>query len=134
MARAIDPKNFLSPATRTEFEGVDITLLEVAFGGDMSAEIGDPRADSTVAGLKLVQDAIMNQGVNILGVSALGNSDQNIVYIVRSDSIDVANHLTGNGLRDAIRAVDTNGRAASATPRNTANISSATVSVLTFYS
>lgn len=134
MARAIDPKNFLSPATRTEFEGVDITLLEVAFGGDMSAEIGDPRADSTVAGLKLVQDAIMNQGVNILGVSALGNSDQNIVYIVRSDSIDTANHITGNGLRDAIRAVDTNGRAASATPRNTANISGATVSVLTFYS
>ena len=134
MARAIDPKNFLSPATRTEFEGVDITLLEVAFGGDVSAEIGDPRADSTVAGLKLVQDAIMNQGVNILGVSALGNSDQNIVYIVRSDSIDTANHITGNGLRDAIRAVDTNGRAASATPRNTANISGATVSVLTFYS
>ena len=76
----------------------------------------------------------MNQGVNILGVSALGGSDQNIVYIVRSDSIDVANHLTGNGLRDAIRAVDTNGRAASATPRNTANISGATVTALTFYS
>ena len=134
MARAIDPKNFLSPATRTEFEGVDITLLEVAFGVDVSAEIGDPRADSTVAGLKLVQDAIMNQGVNILGVSALGGSDQNIVYIVRSDSIDVANHLTGNGLRDAIRAVDTNGRAASATPRNTRDISGATVTALTFYS
>ena len=134
MARAIDPNNFSTPATRTEFEGVDITLLEVAFGADVAAEIGDPRADSLVAGLKLVQDAIMNQGVNILGVSALGNSDQNIVYIVRSDSIDTANHITGNGLRDAIRAVDTNGRAASATPRNTANISGATVSVLTFYS
>lgn len=134
MARALDPNQFLSPATRTEFEGVDITLLEVAFGADVSAEIGDPRADSTVAGLKLVQDAIMNQGVNILGVSALGGSDQNIVYIVRSDSIDTANHLTGNGLRDAIRAVDTNGRAASATPRNTANISGATVTALTFYS
>ena len=126
MARAIDPNNFLTPATRTEFEGVDITLLEVAFGADVSAEIGDPRADSLVAGLKLVQDAIMDQGVNILGVSALGNSDQNIVYIVRSDSIDETNHLTGNSIRDAIRAVDTNGRAASATPRNTANISGAT--------
>ena len=74
MARALDPNQFLSPATRTEFEGVDITLLEVAFGADVSAEIGDPRADSTVAGLKLVQDAIMNQGVNILGVSAAGGS------------------------------------------------------------
>tara|TARA_E500000318_G_scaffold300_2_gene393 strand:+ start:185 stop:589 length:405 start_codon:yes stop_codon:yes gene_type:complete len=134
MARAIDPNNFLTPATRTEFEGVDITLLEVAFGADVSAEIGDPRADSLVAGLKLVQDAIMDQGVNILGVSALGNSDQNIVYIVRSDSIDETNHLTGNSIRDAIRAVDTNGRAASATPRNTANISGATVTALTFYS
>ena len=130
----IAPKNFLTPATRAEFEGVDITLLEVAFGADVSAEIGDPRQDSLVAGLKLVQDAIMNEGVNILGVSALGNSDQNIVYIVRSDSIDETNHLTGNSIRDAIRAVDTNGRAASATPRNTANISSATVTALTFYS
>ena len=130
----IAPKNFLSPATRAEFEGVDITLLEVAFGADVSAETGDPRQDSLVAGLKLVQDAIMDQGVNILGVSALGNSDQNIVYIVRSDSIDETNHLTGNSIRDAIRAVDTNGRAASATPRNTANISSATVTALTFYS
>ena len=130
----IAPKNFLSPATRAEFEGVDITLLEVDFGADVSAETGDPRQDSLVAGLKLVQDAIMDQGVNILGVSALGGSDQNIVYIVRSDSIDTANHLTGNGLRDAIRAVDTNGRAASATPRNTANISGATVTALTFYS
>jgi hypothetical protein len=130
----IAPKNFLTPATRAEFEGVDITLLEVAFGADVSAEIGDPRQDSLVAGLKLVQDAIMDQGVNILGVSALGNSDQNIVYIVRSDSIDETNHLTGNSIRDAIRAVDTNGRAASATPRNTANISSATVTALTFYS
>jgi hypothetical protein len=130
----IAPKNFLTPATRAEFEGVDITLLEVAFGADVSAEIGDPRQDSLVAGLKLVQDAIMDQGVNILGVSALGNSDQNIFYIVRSDSIDETNHLTGNSIRDAIRAVDTNGRAASATPRNTANISSATVTALTFYS
>jgi hypothetical protein len=130
----ISPNAFLSPATRAEFEGVDITLLEVAFGADVSAETGDPRQDSLVAGLKLVQDAIMDQGINILGVSALGNSDQNIVYIVRSDSIDTANHLTGNSLRDAIRAVDTNGRAASATPRNTANISSATVTALTFYS
>ena len=134
MARALDPNQFLSPATRTEFEGVDITLLEVAFGADVSAEIGAPRAASLVAGLKLVQDAIMDQGVNILGVSALGNSDQNIVYIVRSDSIDETNHLTGNSIRDAIRAVDTNGRAASATPRNTANISGATVTALTFYS
>jgi len=130
----IAPQNFLSPATRAEFEGVDITLLEVAFGADVSAETGDPRQDSLVAGLKLVQDAIMDQGVNILGVSALGNSDQNIVYIVRSDSIDETNHLTGNSIRDAIRAVDTNGRAASATPRNTANISGATVTALTFYS
>ena len=126
--------SFTSPATRAEFEGVDISLLEVAFGADVSAETGDPQNDSTTAGLKLVQDAIEGQGVNILGVSDLGNSDQNIVYIVRSDSIDTANHITGNSLRDAIRAVDTNGRAASATPRNTANISGATVTVLTFYS
>ena len=130
----ISPIAFLSPATRAEFEGVDITLLEVAFGADVSAETGDPRQNSLVAGLKLVQDAIMDQGINILGVSALGNSDQNIVYIVRSDSIDTANHITGNSLRDAIRAVDTNGRAASATPRNTANISGATGTALTFYS
>lgn len=127
--------SFTSPATRAEFEGVDISLLEVAFGADVSAETGDPQNDSTTAGLKLVQDAIEGQGVNILGVSELGNSDQNIVYIVRSDALDtISSTTTVAALQTAIRAVDTNGRAASATPRNTANISGATVTALTFYS
>ena len=101
----------------------------VDFINAMNSETGDPQADSTAAGLALVQAAIMNQGINILATGPLGNSNTELTYMVRTDSLDVANHITGNGIRDAIRAVDTAGRAASATPRNTADFSTATVTL-----
>ena len=123
----ISRNNFTSLPVAAEQEGVDVSYFTVDFIADVSAEIGDPQADSTVAGLALVQNAIMNLGINILATGPLGNSDTELTYMVRTDSLDVANHITGNGIRDAIRAVDTNGRAATATPRNTANFSSATV-------
>ncbi len=75
----------------------------------------------------------MNLGINILETGPLGNSNTELTYRVRADSLDVANHSTANGIRDAIRAVDTNGRAATATPRNTADFSSATVTAKDFY-
>jgi hypothetical protein len=120
-----------TPIKASELEGVEVIYFTVDYVGTMTNEIGDPQADSTVAGLALAHQAIQNQGINILGMGPLGNSDTEVTYMVRADSIDTASHITANGLRDAIRAVDAAGRAASATPRNTADISAATVTVKT---
>ena len=127
----ITRNQFASPINASELEGVEVTYFTVDYVGTMTNEIGDPQADSTVAGLALAHQAIQNQGINILGMGPLGNSDTEVTYMVRADSIDTASHITANGLRDAIRAVDAAGRAASATPRNTADISAATVTVKT---
>jgi hypothetical protein len=127
----ISRNNFTSLPVAAEQEGVDVSYFTVDFIADVSAEIGDPQADSTAAGLALVQAAIMNLGINILATGPLGNSDTELTYMVRTDSLDTANHITGNVIRDAIRAVDTAGRAAGATPRNTANFSAATVTAKT---
>jgi len=127
----ISRNNFTALPVAAELEGVDVSYFTVDFINAMNAEVGDPQAGSQVAGLALVEAAIMNQGINILAQGPLGNSNTECTYMVRTDSLDVANHITANGLRDAIRAVDTAGRAASATPRNTANISSATVTAKT---
>ena len=131
MATAVTRNNFVSLASAAEFEGVDVSFLTVDFINAMNAEIGDPQADSTVAGLALVRQAIENLGINIIGNGALGVSNTEMTYMVRTDSVDATVLATGsdNTIRDAIRAVDTNGRAASATPRNTANFSAATVTV-----
>ena len=115
----------------SELEGVEVSYFTVDYINAMDAEIGDPLANSDLAGLALVQQAIMNQGINILGMGPLGNTNTEQTFMVRTDSLDTANHITANGLRDAIRAVDTAGRAASATPRNTADFSTATVTVKT---
>lgn len=127
----ITRNQFASPINASELEGVEVIYFTVDYVGTMTNEIGDPQADSTVAGLALAHQAIQNQGINILGMGPLGNSDTEVTYMVRADSIDTASHITANGLRDAIRAVDAAGRAASATPRNTADISAATVTVKT---
>lgn len=127
----ISRNQFTALPVAAEMEGVDVTYFTVDFINAMNSETGDPQADSTAAGLALVQAAIMNQGINILAQGPLGNSNTECTYMVRTDSLDTASHITANGLRDAIRAVDTAGRAASATPRNTANFSAATVTVKT---
>ena len=123
----ISRNNFTSLPVAAEQEGVDVSFFTVDFINGMNSETGDPQADSTAAGLALVQAAIMDLGINILATGPLGNSNTELTYMVRTDSLDVANHITGNVIKDAIRAVDTNGRAAGATPRNTANFSAATV-------
>ena len=124
---AITRNQFASPINASELEGVEVTYFTVDYVGTMTNEIGDPQSDSLVAGLALAHAAIQNQGINILGMGPLGNSDTEVTYMVRADSLDTASHFTGNTIRDAIRAVDAAGRAASATPRNTADISAATV-------
>ena len=127
----ISRNNFTALPVAAELEGVDVSYFTVDFINAMNAEVGDPQAGSQVAGLALVEAAIMNQGINILAQGPLGNSDTECTYMVRTDSLDTASHITANGLRDAIRAVDAAGRAASATPRNTADISAATVTAKT---
>ena len=96
---AVSRNNFQSLATAAEFEGVDVSFLTVDFINAMNAETGVSNTEMT--------------------------------YMVRTDSVDSTLLATGsdNTIRDAIRAVDTNGRAASATPRNTANFSAATVTI-----
>ena len=128
---AVSRNNFQSLATAAEFEGVDVSFLTVDFINAMNAETGDPQNDSTVAGLALVRQALENLGFNIIGNGALGVSNTEMPYMVRTDSVDATLLATSsdNTIRDAIRAVDTNGRAASATPRNTANFSAATVTI-----
>jgi len=129
----ISRNNFTSLPVAAEQEGVDVSFFTVDFINGMNSETGDPQADSTAAGLALVQAAIMDLGINILATGPLGNSNTELTYMVRTDSLDVANHITGNVIRDAIRAVDTNGRAAGATQRNTANFSAATVTAKDVY-
>ena len=114
----------------SELEGVEVSYFTVDYINSMAAEVGDPLADSDLAGLALVQQAIMNQGINILGMGPLGNSSTEQTFMVRTDSLDTANHITANGLRDAIRAVDAE-RAASRSPSATANLATATVTVKT---
>ena len=126
----ITRNNFTALPVAAEMEGVDVTYFTVDFINAMNSETGDPQADSTAAGLALVQAAIMNQGINILAQGPLGNSDTECTYMVRTDSLDTANHITANGLRDAIRAVDAE-RAASRSPSATANLATATVTVKT---
>ena len=123
--------NFASLATAAEFEGVDVSFLTVDFINSVAAEVGDPQANSTVAGLALVRHALENLGFNIIGNGALAVSSTEMTYMVRTDSVDATLLATGSDdtIRDAIRAVDTAGRAASATPRNTANFSAATVTI-----
>ena len=123
----ITRNQFKTPINASELEGVEVAYFTVDYVGTMTNEVGDPQSDSTVAGLALAHAAIQNQGINILGMGPLGNSDTEVTYMVRADSLDTASHFTGNTIRDAIRAVDAAGRAASATPRNTADISAATV-------
>jgi hypothetical protein len=128
---AITRNQFASPINASELEGVEVAYFTVDYVGTMTNEVGDPQSDSTVAGLALAHAAIQNQGINILGMGPLGNSDTEVTYMVRADSVDTVSHFTGNTIRDAIRAVDAAGRAASATPRNTADISAATVTAKT---
>ena len=114
----------------SELEGVEVSYFTVDYINAMDAEIGDPLANSDTSGLALVQQAIMNQGINILGMGPLGNTNTEQTFMVRTDSLDTANHITGNGIRDAIRAVDAE-RAASRSPSATANLATATVTVKT---
>ena len=106
-----------SHKTDFENEGVDVAYLTVDFISAMNAETGDPDTASAVAGLELTRRTI-EQFINILGEGPLVDSNTQKTYMVRADSLGTL--ISGNTLRDAIRALNGNGQV-------TATISSATV-------
>ena len=106
-----------SHKTDFENEGVDVAYFTVDFISAMNAETGDPDTASAVAGLELTRRTI-EQFINILGEGPLVDSNTQKTYMVRADSLGTL--ISGNTLRDAIRALNGNGQV-------TATISSATV-------
>jgi len=114
-------KNNFAINLNNEFEGVDVAFLTVDFISDMSGETTDPLASANTAGLALVEEAIQNQGVNIIGKGALANSNTEVTYMVRADALDtVSSTTTVDALQTAIRALNSNSKI-------TATISGATV-------
>ena len=105
---------------KTDFEvDPDISILIVDFISAMNAETGDPDAGSNVAGLELSRRTI-EQFVNILGEGPLADTNTQKTYFVRKDSLGTL--ISGNTLRDAIRALN-----GTSSPGVTATNSSATV-------
>ena len=105
--------------TNTEFEGVEVAFFTVDFINSMASETGDPAANSNTAGLELVRQTIGSY-INILGEGPLADSNTQKTYMVRADALGTL--VSGNTLRDAIRALN-----GTTTPGVTATVSSATV-------
>ena len=105
--------------TNTEFEGVEVAFFTVDFINSMASETGDPAANTNTAGLELVRQTIGSY-INILGEGPLADSNTQKTYMVRADALGTL--VSGNTLRDAIRALN-----GTTTPGVTATISSATV-------
>ena len=82
------PGNYVSPNSALELEGVAVDMITVDFINSMTAEVTHPGASANTAGLELVKECIQNQGVNILGMGALGNSNTEQTFMVRADSLD----------------------------------------------
>ena len=125
--------NFSGALTAAEFEGVDVSLITIAAGDDISGETGDFQAGSASAGLQIIRQTIENNGFNILGNGVLQNSDQDFTALVRTDAIEeLGGTSTVAVLQTAIRAAHTahNGN----TPGITADLSGATVGIKALYS
>lgn len=129
---AISRNQFSGARVAEEFEGVDVSLLTVSLGANASSETGDFQSGSATAGLQIVEQTIMNQGVNILGSGTL-QSNENFTVLVRSDSLDtISGTTTVAAIQAAIRAADTAFQGQ--TPGHTADFSGATVAVRQLYS
>ena len=110
-------KNNFSHNTNFELEGVDTTMFTVDFINAMTAETGDLSTGSSTAGLEAVR-AVIGSYINILAEGPLVESDKQKTYVVRTDALGTL--ISGNTLRDAIRALNGAGNVA-------ATISGATV-------
>ena len=116
------PGNFVSPNLAIEHEGVRVDFITVDYISDVSGEVTHSTASANTAALKLSIEAIQNQGVNVLGMGALGNSNTEQTYMVRADALDtISGTTTVAAIQAAIRGLD------ALTPdKVTADISSAT--------
>ena len=116
------PGNFVSHNLAIEHEGVRVDFITVDFISAMNGEVTHSLASANTAGLKLAFEAIQNQGVNILGAGALGNSNTEQTFMVRADSLDtISSTTTVAAIQTAIRGID------AITPdKVTADVSSAT--------
>jgi len=116
------PGNFVSPNNAHEADGVAVDFITVDYISDVSGEVTYSGASANTAGLQLAMEAIQNQGVNILGKGALGNSNTEQTYMVRADSLDtISSTTTVAAIQAAVRALN------ALTPdKVTATISSAT--------
>ena len=110
-------KNNFSHVTNVELEGVATSSFTVDFINAMTAETSDLSSGSATAGLEAVR-AVIGSYINILSEGPLHESDKQKTYTVRTDSLGTL--ISGNTLRDAIRALNGAGSV-------TATISSATV-------
>ena len=118
-------KNNFAINLNNEFEGVDVAFLTVDYINTMASETTDPQASANTAGLALCEEAIQNQGVNILGKGALANSNTEVTYMVRADALDTTSSTTTvAAIQAAIQALNSNSKI-------TATISSATVTAST---
>ncbi len=114
-------KNNFAINNNNEFEGVDVAFLTVDYISSMASETTDPQASANTAGLALCEEAIQNQGVNILGKGALANGSTEVTYMVRKDALDdISGTTTVAAIQTAIQALNANAKI-------TATISSATV-------
>ena len=116
------PGNFVTPNLAHEGEGCRVDFITVDYINAMNAEVTHSTASANTAGLKLAIEAIQNQGVNVLGMGALGNSNTEQTYMVRADALDtISGTTTVAAIQAAIRGLN------ALTPdKVTANISSAT--------
>ena len=112
-------KNNFSHNTNFELEGVDTTMFTVDFINAMTAETSDLSSGSATAGLEAVR-AVIGSYINILAEGPLVESDKQKTYVVRTDAVGTL--ISGNTLRDAIRALN-----GTTTPGVTATVSAATV-------
>lgn len=116
------PGNFKSPNLAHEADGVEVDFITVDYINTMAGEVTYSGASANTAGLQLSMEAIQNQGVNILGMGALGNSNTEQTFMVRADSLDtISSTTTVAAVQAAIRALD-----AMTPDKVTATISSAT--------
>jgi len=116
------PGNFKTPNLAHEGEGCRVDFITVDYISDVSGEVTHSLASANTAGLKLAIEAIQNQGVNVLGMGALGNSDTEQTYMVRADALDtISSTTTVAAIQAAVRGLN-----AMTPDKETATISSAT--------
>ena len=119
-------KNNFTHVTNTELEGVETSSFTVDFINSMASETGDLSTGSSTAGLEATR-AVISQFVNILSEGPLVDSSTQKTYTVRTDSLGTL--ISGNTLRDAIRALHGAGNVAATV--NSATVTATDIGILT---